>query len=439
MSQELATLLLLLGSLVLLFLGVPIAWALGGTAVCFALGFWGLDRIYMLATASLGSLSNANLIAVPLFVLMGWILDRSGIADDLFESMAAWFGSIKGGLAMATIVIAAVYGAVSGDLMACIFTMTTIALPPLAKRGYNLRLSIGCIMAGAVLAEFVPPSTIIIAFCAVTGLSVGRAYLGAFIPSLIMAALYCLYAGILCHFKPEYGPAAPPVSLREKFIKLKGSIMTILILLAMLLGIYSGAVTPMEASALGCAGAFICAAIKRRLNWKITWEALLITGRITTMIGWLFITIACFTVVGDNLGMIDVAHRIALSIPGGGMGAIMMMMATVFVLGCFMDDLAITLICGPIFMSVAKKMGFNEVWFGIIFLCNMQTAFLTPPYGFALIVQKAVLPMLKERVSVPTRDIVLAGVPFIGMLLLTLVLVIVFPQLITWLPSLVIK
>jgi len=439
MSLELASLLLLLGSLALLFLGIPIAWAMGGTAVLFALGFWGFDRMYMLATASLGNLSNANLIAVPLFVLMGWILDRSGIADDLFESMAAWFGSIKGGLAIATIIIGAVYGAVSGDLMACIFTMTTIALPPLTKRGYNVRLSIGCIMAGAVLAEFVPPSGVIIVFCAVTGLSIGRAYLGAFVPSLIMAVFYSLYAGILCHFKPEYGPAAPPTSWREKFIKLKGSIMTILILLGMLVGIYSGAVTPMEASALGCAGAFICAAIKHRLTWAITWEALFTTGRITVMIGWLFLTIACFTVVGDNLGLMDVAHKIAVSVPGGGMGAILMMMVIIFIMGCFMDDLAIVLIFGPIFMSVAQKMGFDPLWFGLVFLCNMQTAFLTPPYGFAIIAERAVLPLLKERVSVPTRDIVLAGVPFIGMLLLTLVLVIIFPALITWLPDLLIK
>lgn len=444
MSVELASLLLFVCTFALLAVGVPIAFALGGVAVVFAIAFWGFDHLNVLAIAGFSTLQNVNLVAIPLFVLMGWILYKSGIADDLYEAMYVWVGGVKGGLAMGTIVISALFGAICGDLLAAVFTITTISLAPLLKRGYDKHLAIGAVMAGALLGLIIPPSIIIIIFSSVTGESVGRMYLGCFAPGFLLAVLYMLYIGVRCYLRPAMGPTAPPETRAGwgiKFAKLRGVIMPLALLLSMLVGIYSGAVTPMEASAVGVAGAFICAAIKRRLSLKVVWEAVSMTLRIACMIGWLFLAIACFTAVYAGMGALDLARNIAAAVPGGGLPVIIIMQFALVIFGMFMDDVAIIMIFGPIFLSVVKSLGFDTLWYGVLFMVNIQLAFLTPPYGFGLFAMRAVIPTIPELkpFNISMGDIYRAAVPFIGLQALALALIIIFQPLATFLPSLLIR
>lgn len=439
MSIELITLLLFASMLGLLAIGIPIAFAIGGVSVVFAIAFWGIDRLYILASAAYSNLQDLNLVAIPLFVLMGWILQKSGIADDLFEAMYVWMGNLKGGLAMGTVLIATLFAAICGELVAAIFTITAIALPPLLNRGYDKTLAVGCVMAGALLGLIIPPSIIIIVYSSVTGESVGRMYLGAFAPGVLLAGLYILYIGVRCHLRPELGPPAPPetrVGWGVRIAKLKGVVAPLVLLVAIVGGIYSGAVTPMEASAVGATGAFICAAIYRRLNWQVVKEAVLMTLRISSMIAWLLIAVGLFTSVYSGIGAPQLARKIAAAIPGGGWGVIIAMQLALIVFGMFMDDFAVIMIFAPIFVNVVKAIGFDPLWFGILFMVNIQLAFLTPPYGFGLFCMRAAAP---EDFHISMVDIYRAAFPFLGLQLLCLIIIMIFQPLATFLPHLVIR
>jgi tripartite ATP-independent transporter DctM subunit len=242
-SVELASLLLFASMFTLLATGIPIAIALAGVAVVFCIAFWGFDRIYILASAGFSSLQNVNLVAIPLFILMGWIIYKSGVADDLFDTMHVWMGNVKGGLAMGTIVIGALFGAICASLVPALLTITTVALPALLKRGYDKRLALGCIMVSGLLSFLIPPSVVMIIFSSVTGLSIGRMYLGALVPGFLLASLYILYIGVRCRFQPELGPPAPSetrIGWGVRIAKLKGVAAPLVLLVSMLVGIYSG-------------------------------------------------------------------------------------------------------------------------------------------------------------------------------------------------------
>ncbi|MDH5781385.1 MAG: TRAP transporter large permease subunit, partial [Dehalococcoidia bacterium] len=281
-------------------------------------------------------------------------------------------------------------------------------------------------------------------FSSVTGQSVGRMYLACFVPGFTLAVLYMLYIGVRCYLRPAMGPPAPPETRAgwgTKIAKLRGVLMPVALLLSMLVGIYSGAVTPMEASAVGVAGAFVCAAIKRRLSWAVVWEAVFMTLRITCMIGWLFLAIGCFTAVYAGIGAMDLAQHIAAAVPGGGMPVIIVMQFVLIIFGMFMDDVAIIMIFGPIFFGIVKSLGFDTLWYGVLFMVNIQLAFLTPPYGFGLFAMRAVLPTIPELkpYNISMGDIYRAAVPFIGLQVLALALIIIFQPLATFLPSLLIR
>lgn len=438
MSIELVTLILFACIFILLATGLPIAFAIGGVSVAFALIFWGFDNMYLLASSAYSILQDLNLVAIPLFVLMGWILQKSGIADDLFEAMYVWMGNIRGGLAMGSILISMLFAAICGELVAAVFTITTIALPSMLKRGYDKKLAVGSVVAGALLGLIIPPSIIIIVYSSVTGESLGRMYLGAFIPGVILACLYILYIGIRCYLNPTLGPPAPKetrVGWRIKFIKLKGVAAPLALFLAILGGIYSGAVTPMEASAVGATGAFICAAIYRRLTWKVVKEASFMTFRISSMIAWALIALGLFTAVYSGIGAQQIARNIAQSNLFGPWGMVILIQIALIIFGMFMDDFAVIMIFGPIFAQIVRMLGFDSLWFGIVFMVNIQLAFLTPPYGFAIFCMRAAVP---KDLNITMAEIYRAVLPFIFLQLISLVMVMIFPSLATWLPRIII-
>ena len=439
MSIELITVILFCVTFFLLGLGLPISFTMGGVGAIFAMFFWGLDQLPILALAAYSNLQDLNLAAIPMFVLMGWILQASGIADELFEVMHVWLGNLRGGLAIGVIVLATLFAAICGELVAAIFTITTIALPPMIKRGYDKVLSVGCIMAGGLLGIIIPPSLEVIVYSSMTGESVGRMYLGTFIPGLILASLYIIYIAIRCYFKPELGPPIPKearVGWKEKIIKLKGVISPLILLIAIMGGIYSGAVSPMEASAVGATGAIISAIIHKRLSWRVLKEAVRMTIRIGAMAAWLLIGIGVFTSVYSGIGALDLAEKIAYALPGQGWGVIILTQIALIVFGMFLDDWAVIMIFAPIFVSVIKTLGFDSLWYGVLFMVNIQLAFLTPPYGFALFCMRAAVP---DGIEIDMKDIYRAAIPFIGLQFICLIVIMIFPGLTTWLPQLFIR
>jgi tripartite ATP-independent transporter DctM subunit len=441
MSIEIISIILFSLAMMLLGLGVPIAFAMGGLGAIFAVFFWGWDHLYILALAAYGSLQNLNLVAIPLFVLMGWILKSSGMADDMFEAMHAWLGRFRGGLAVGVILFSVVFGAMCGDLLAGIFTVTSLALAPMLKRGYDKRLAVGCIMAGGLLGLVIPPTLVVIIYAVMTGESVGRMYLGAFIPGLILASLYIVYVVARCSLNPELGPPLPPearLGWIEKIKKLRGIIAPLALIFLIIGGIYSGAITPMEAATVGAVGAIIIGLLQRRLNWRTLVHAIGTAFSISSMIVWLFMGIATFSNVYSGIGALDLAGKIAYSIPGGAWGVVIVTQLIIMIFGMFLDDWAIIMIFGPIFSTVVKHLGVNTLWYGILFLINMQLAFLTPPYGFGLFAMRAAVQQ-EIDIEISMKDIYWAAFPFILLQFCCLIIIMIIPSSATWLPRLLIQ
>jgi tripartite ATP-independent transporter DctM subunit len=435
---ELLALLVVVAMLLLLVAGMPIAFALGGISAIVAVSLWGPDHLYILASAAFSRLQDINLAAIPLFVLMAWVFQRSGVAESVFEAMNVWFGSIRGGLAIGVIVVATVFAAIIGELVAAIFTITTIAVPSMLNRGYDASLTVGCVMAGALLGLIIPPSIEVIIYASVTGVSVGRMYLGTFVPGLLLSALYIVYIAVRCRLNPEIAPAVEETRLPfgEKLAASKGIIAPLALILLIMAGIYSGAITPLEASAVGATGAIVIAVLRSKLSWEVIHFSIMQTLSVSTMIAWLLIAIGTFSTVFSGLGASDLGGAIANAVPGERWGAIIATQVALVIFGMFLDDFAVIMIFAPIFQTTATSLGFDGLWYGVLFMINMQLAFLTPPYGFALFCMRAAVP---PQYGITMAKIYQAALPFIAIQLVCLALVMAIPSLATWLPSALIR
>jgi len=437
-SIELLTLILFASIFLLLAAGLPIAFALGAVAVVFAVTLWGPDHLSIIASAAYSSLTNVNLVAIPLFIFLGWIFKFSGIGDDLFETVYIWLGRVPGGLAIGCLIISVLLGAICGDLAAAIFLLATVALSPMLERGYDKHLAIGCVTVGGLLGLIIPPSIETIVYCVAVGESVGKMYLACFGPGLIMVTLYILYIVIRCRLNPKLGPPAYPekrIDWRARIASLRSVSLPLLLLFLIMGGIYGGIMSPLEAASVGAVGSLIVAGIYRRLTWQLVKDSVYNTLLVAGFLAWLFMGIGCFTSVYQGIGASDLAIGLAHAMPGGRWGTIAVMQFSLLGLGTIMDDWAIILIFGPIFVSVIKTLGFNSLWYGAIFLVNMQVAFLTPPYGFALFIMRAAAP---KEYNITMLDIYRSVLPFVGLAVLALIIVIIFPPLATFLPNLII-
>lgn len=437
MNIELITL-LLFGSVFFLFaIGCPISFALIIVGIMFGVSLWGPAHLYMVASSLYGATTSQILIAIPLFILMGNVLANTGIAAKLFKAIYFWSGPIRGGLAMGTEAICAIFAAMCGTSTAATITMGTIALPEMLKRKYDKNLAVGSVGSGGLLGILIPPSVIAIIYASVSGVSVGRLYFGMFIPGFLLAFLYILYIGIRAYLQTEWAPSIPKEqrpSWEEKFVALKGVVLPVLIVAAVLGGIYSGIITPTEAAGVGAICVFIAAAIDRSLGWHSVKQSLLGTLRLTSMVVWLIMGVTVFTNVYNALGAPELINRLIALLPGGGFGVIILMQLSIFLLGMIMDDVAIILLCTPMYLPIVTSLGFDPLWFGILFMVNMQCAWLTPPYGFNLFYMRAITPP-----QITMGDIYRSVLPFIALQMLCLLLVMFFPPIATWLPSVVIR
>ncbi|MEW5722420.1 MAG: TRAP transporter large permease subunit [Thermodesulfobacteriota bacterium] len=428
------TTVLLFGSIFLLFvIGCPISFSLIIVSLVFGAFLWGPSHLYMLASSLYGATTSQILMAIPLFILMGNVLATTGLARDMFQALYYWSGPVRGGLAMGTVAICAVFAAMCGTSTAATITMGTIALPAMRDHAYNKELSIGSVAAGGLLGILIPPSVIAIIYASSAGLSVGQLYFGIFIPGFLLAFLYIAYIGLRAWWQPGWAPSIPKAerpSWSKKFRSLKGVVLPLVIVAAVLGGIYSGIITPTEAAGVGALCVILAAALTRSLTWTNLTQALRRTLELTSMVVWLIMGVTVFTNVYNALGAPEIIQRLVELLPVSGFGVIILMQLSIFILGMIMDDIAIILLCTPIFLPIVQSLGYDTLWFGVLFMVNIQLAWLSPPYGFNLFYMRAITPA-----DVSMMDIYRSVLPFLALQMLCLILVMLIPALATWLPG----
>jgi len=427
------TILLFASMFIILTTGLPVGFSLGAIALIFTYFLWGPQALMGIAYAALDNWGSNILMAVPLFLLMGALLEASGIADDVYEMFYRWMGGLRGGLAIGTVVICTIFAAIMGISGASTVTMGLIALPSMLKRGYKKDIVIGPIAAGGVLGILIPPSVIMIIYATIARESVAEMYAGGVIPGLLLATLYILYIGIRCYFQPELGPPLPigeRASFKEKLISLKAVILPLCLIVVALGSIYAGICTPTEAAAVGSVGGFICVAIYKRLNRKVVGRICSQTFLITGMVMWIILGSAVFNNLYRAVGAQDLVMGFVVDRLGiGRWGVLLMMQLSLFILGCLIDDYAIVMLCAPIYVPIIRALGFDTLWFAMLFMVNMQMAYLTPPYGFNLFYMKSIVPP-----EITMGDIYRSVVPFVALQLIGLTLVMIFPEMAVWLP-----
>jgi len=430
MSIELVTILLFSGLIFLLAMGVPVAFALGGISAVFAFILGGPNALYIVATTTYREITDPNLITIPLFLLMGNFLFHSGISDRLFQALSYWLSGLRGGLAIVSVGVCVAL-AMCGGFGPGILTMGLIAVPAMLKRSYDKSLALGSVMAGGVLGEIIPPSIIMIIFAYIARISLGRLFFGGAIPGLITACLYILYITIRCHFQPHLAPReAVEVTWKIRWAALKDIVLPVLLVVLVLGSIFLGIATPTEASGVGAMGAFLICFIYGRFTWKVLSDSCLETLKISGMVLWILIGATLFGVFYTSAGAQSLVMEIVKGLQVNRWLILGAMQVILLISGMFMDDYAVVTICAPIFVPIAKFLGFDPIWFSVLFILNMQVAYLTPPFGWALILLKGVAPP-----GIQTKDIWRSVPPFVGIQLLVLIIAMVFPQVALWLPE----
>jgi tripartite ATP-independent transporter DctM subunit len=441
--------LLLFGSLgVLLMLGLPMAFCTGSLAIIFLYVFGNGSVLNMLPARVFPFMTDYQLSAVPLFIFMAAVLEKAGIIEELFDVIYKWLGSVKGGLASAAVVACTILAAMVGVVGATEVTMGMIALPAMLRKGYEPKLACGALLAGGTLGILIPPSVMAIVYAVVAQQSLGELLIGSVFPGLLLSGIYIGYITIRCYINPKLGPALPPeerVDFKEKLRLLRNTIAPILVIMLVLGVIFFGIATPVEAAGIGTFGALVVCALHRRLTWVALYDAGMATLKATAMVMWIFfgatMFVGFFIVKGGQAFVSD-------SIIGTGLpayGILFLMMVVLFILGMFLDWVGILLLTVPIFLPIMKSLDFSGVaglagvtpeqiplWYGVIFMVNMQMAFLSPPFGYSLFYLKSVAP--KE---ISMAMIFRSAVPFLCLQALGLTLCIIFPKIVLWLPSLV--
>ena len=439
-----------------LFTGYPIAWVLGGVACIFTLVGYCADRWFGTVTGldylTLGLsvnriykfMDNWVLVALPMFIFMGLMLDRSGIAEGLMKSMQNLFGKVRGGLAVTVTTIGIILAASTGIIGASVVLLGLLSLPAMLKQGYSKQLALGTIASSGTLGILIPPSIMLVIMADQLGLSVGDLFMGALIPGVILGVLYIVFILLFCLIRPDAAPLDPdrrPLELKMIWDVLKHIFPPALLILAVLGSIFAGITTPTEASGVGALGAMILAAVNKKLNLKVLAEVTKACFNTTAYIFAIFLGATCFALVLRSLGGDEFIERMLTGIPLGPHGIMAVILGSIFLLGFFLDWIEITLIVLPLIAPVVSSLGYHIdghgvvdnpelVWFVVLIAVSLQTSFLTPPVGFALFYLKGICPD-----DVQLLDIYKGVVPFIILQLIGLLIVAIFPQLVIWLPA----
>lgn len=437
MSVELVTILMFVALLVFLTTGLPIVFCLGATALIFTFFLWGPHTLSVLANSMFNYMNNFILVCIPLFIFMANMLERSGLADDLYSMMHKWAGPLRGGLAIGTVGICTVFAAMSGVSATGTLTMGLIALPAMLKRGYNKTIAVGCIMAGGALGVLIPPSVPMVVYCLFANTSVGALFLGGIFPGLLLATLFIIFIAIRCTFNSKLGPPLPPeerASWSDKIISLRAVVLPILLVVGVLGSIFSGIATPTEAAAVGAFGSIVCAAVYRRLTWNSFKEAAINCALTTAMVQFIIGAAAAFSSIYTALGATELIRSTMANMEVNRWVIMIAMQLSLFVLGCFLDPNGIMMITLPIYIPIVQGLGFDLVWFGVLFVMNMEMGYLTPPFGWNLFYMKGVAP--KEVTMI---DIYRSVIPFVGLQALGLAIVMVIPEIAMYMPKLLLR
>jgi len=420
--------------IILMVMGAPLAWALMISGMGSAYLMFGTGGLQFLLSSAYSTMDNFLLVALPLFIFMGLVLERSGITDDLFEMIHKLMGRIPGGLGVGTILICALIAAMAGVSGAATVSLGIIALPAMLKRGYDKRLTTGTIMAGGALGFLIPPSVMMIVYAFLARDSVGKLFAAGLMPGLMLAGIYMAYVLIRCRLNPTLGPAAPEeerFTTKEKLISLRHLISPGILVTTVLGCIIGGVTSPSEASAVGAAGALVIAAMHGRLSWDLLRYVMRTTTKITGMLLWIAIAAVFFSRIYMGLGADMIISDLIDTFSLSPYAVIIIMLASFFALGMFLDDFAILFITIPIYIPIVRDLGFDTTWFAVLFILSMQSAYLTPPFGYNLFYMRSVAPK-----SITIVDIYHSALPFVALQIFGLGLVVAFPSIALWLPSL---
>lgn len=433
MSPELITLLFFGGLLVLLLLGTPLSFALGGLSSVFLYATWGPDGFFMVGSRLWSTMGSFILISIPMFVLMALILEQTGVARALYRMMHLWVGGLPGGLAIGTVLICTIFASMVGISGAAVVAMGAVALPAMLSRGYDKELALGCINAGGGLGVLIPPSVLMIIYSMNTGASVGKLFAAGLMPGVLLAVLVSLYIAIRCFLQPQLAPALPKDqrgTWPEKFAALRAVALPLLIVAMVLGSILSGMATLTESAALGVLGALLSSLLDRSFSWKMLQGATVKTLHITAMIMWIFIGAHVFNTAYNAMGAQTMIMSLMQDIPGGYWGSLFVMLLIVFLMGLVLDPVGIMLITLPVFMPIVKQYGIDPVWFGALFVIALEIGYMTPPFGFNLFYLRGVAPP-----EITMGDIYRSVWPYVSVVFLGLFLVAIFPAIALWLPS----
>ncbi len=421
---------------VFLLVGFPVSFALAANGIFFGLigielGLLGPQLFQALPDRIFGIMSNDTLLAIPFFTFMGLILERSGMAEDLLDTIGQLFGPLRGGLAFAVILVGALLAATTGVVAASVISMGLISLPIMLRYGYDKKLASGVIAASGTLAQIIPPSLVLIIMADQLGKSVGDMYAGAFVPGLTLTVFYVGYVVLVAIFRPRWVPALPSEARTLRGAKLLLRVLTTLVpplmLIFLVLGtIFLGIATPTEGGAMGATGALIMALVRRRLSWGLLKQAMETTAKLTTFVVFILVGARVFSLTFYGVDGHKWVEHLLTGLPGGEIGFLIVVNVLVFLLAFFLDFFELSFIVVPLLGPVAQALGIDLIWFGVLLAVNMQTSFMHPPFGFALFYLRSVAPA-----SVKSTDIYWGAIPFVCIQIIMVGILIVFPQLVT--------
>jgi tripartite ATP-independent transporter DctM subunit len=421
--------------LIMLLTGRHIFAVIGSVAAIFAVVLWGVGGVGMAFQAAFKLLVWYPLLTLPIFIYIGYMFAKSGIADDLYKLIHVWMGPVPGGLAVGTILLMCIVSAINGLSVAGMAVGSSIALPEMLKRKYDKRMVTGVIQAGSSLGIMIPPSVVLVLYAMIARQPVGRLWLAGFAPGFLLAGLFIVYILIRCTINPKLGPVMPKeertMPLGQKLLLLRAGLLPLFIIFMMSGLFFMGITNLVESSAVGAVITTIAALVKGRMNKKVMTEVLRDTLSVSCMFMWVILAALAFGSIFDGLGAVNAIRELFLNNGFGPWGIIIMMQISYIIMGMFLDDTAMLIIVAPLYIPLIIKLGFDPIWYGILYTVTCQIAYLTPPFGYNLFLMKAMAPP-----EITLVDIYRSVVPFVFIMIVGLAILMVFPQISTWLPNL---
>ncbi len=435
MSYEMIALLMFSSMMLMLFTGQRVFGAIGAVAAIAALTMWGVGGSDIPFASAMKLMKWYPLLTLPMFIFMGYVLSESKIADDLYQMFHVWMGGVHGGLAIGTIGLMVLVSAMNGLSVAGMAIGATIALPELLRRGYDKRMVTGVVQAGSSLGILVPPSVVLVLYAMIARQPVGQLWLAGVVPGLMMAALFIVYIAVRCRMQPELGPVLPKeernIPLAQKLRLLRAGMLPILIFAAMMVPFVNGWTSLVESSAIGAMTAFMVAVIKGRMTRVVFESSVRQTLAISCMFMWIILAALGFGAVFDGLGAVKAIENLFTAQLGLSPWTILILMQLSFILmGTFLDDTAMLVIVAPLYVPLVGALGFDLIWYGVLYTITTQIAYMTPPFGYNLFLMRAMAPP-----EISLRDIYGSIFPFVIAMIVALILVMVFPQIALWLPE----